>query len=100
MSGGSWNQLTVSNSTDDCIQPDISFDPGYGNFLVTYFDSTTQKLFYVYEGLNLPSVNQWTVESSGYNDQANLVAPWPKVRNRAGLRSKDASGLKSRAKPS
>ena len=80
LSGGSWNQLTVSNSTDDCIQPDISFDPGYGNFLVTYFDSTTQKLFYVYEGLNLPSVNQWTVESSGYNDQANLVAPWPKVR--------------------
>jgi hypothetical protein len=58
---------------------DINFDPGYNNFLVTYFSSNETKLRYVVEHMDLPDPYNWTVISDKYNFENDLVNPYPKV---------------------
>ncbi|MDP4280873.1 MAG: hypothetical protein Q8867_01860 [Bacteroidota bacterium] len=62
------------------IQPDISFNPFSSNFMLTYFDSTTQKLPYFTKNVNLPDPNTWTQMTSGYNDNGNMTSPHPSIR--------------------
>jgi len=75
-----WSRLDVAN-TDmvNQFESDINYDPGYDNFLVTYCDSTNQKLVYVVNGMNLTDPYAWGVISPGYNQYPNLVHPFPKV---------------------
>jgi len=75
-----WNRLDVANH--DMInefESDANYDPGYDNFLVTYCDSTNQSLVYVVNGFNLLDPYVWGVINSAYNDNANLLNPFPKV---------------------
>jgi len=75
-----WQRLNVAVSNDNELQSDINFDPGYNNFLVTYYDFTTEKLPYIVNDMNLENPNTWNVISSGYNDNPNLENPYPKVQ--------------------
>ncbi len=75
-----WSRLDIAN--DNAInqfESDINYDPGYNNFLVTYCDSTNQKLVYVVNGMDLTDPDVWGVISPGYNEYPNLVHPFPKV---------------------
>lgn len=75
-----WNRLDISNTGANDMHPDISFDPGYNNFLAVYYDSTNGKLPYVVNGMNLATPNSWITVSAQYNDvTSNLKAAWPRV---------------------
>jgi hypothetical protein len=75
-----WNRLDIVNSGENDMQPDISFDPSYNNFLAVYFDSTNKKLPYVVNGFNLTTPSTWSVVSAQYNDlSTNLKSPFPRV---------------------
>jgi hypothetical protein len=74
-----FNEFSLSSSSDNKLQPDISFNNYASNFMVTYYDSTMQKLPFLTNDMNLVNPNSWTIVSSGYNDSSNLLAPHPKV---------------------
>jgi Secretion system C-terminal sorting domain len=75
-----WYRLDVSNTGNNDLQPDITYDPGANNFLTTYYDSTNGKLPYVVNGMNILNPNTWILVSSQYNDNtANLRNAWPRV---------------------
>ena len=71
--------LNIAATANNEIQPDISFNPYNSKFMVTYFDSTDKKLPFLTNDVNLANPNSWNVVSQGYNDNSNLVAPYPKV---------------------
>jgi hypothetical protein len=74
-----WHYLQVNNSTENDMTADITFDPAFNNFLVTYYDSTDQKLPYVVDSMNLTTTSSWITITSQYNDNPNLTAPYPRV---------------------
>jgi hypothetical protein len=74
-----WQRLNIAVSSDDEMQSDINFDPGYNNFLVTYYDGTTEKLPYIVNDMNLETPSTWILINNGYNDNPNLLNPFPKV---------------------
>ncbi len=43
--------------------------------------ATTQKLPYLLHDFNMVNPDSWSVFSSGYNDNSNLVAPHPLIEN-------------------
>lgn len=75
-----WFRFDVDNSSTNAMQPNISYDKNYNNFLLTYYDSTNQKLPYVVNGFNLTSPSLWTVVNAQYNDNGNLKSPYPVVK--------------------
>jgi len=74
-----FTEFPISSSSANTIQADASFDPGYNNFLLTYCELEAQKLLYKVNSQELTDPADWTTISAGYNDQANLLNPWPKV---------------------
>jgi len=72
--------LSIAETANNELQPDISFNPYDSKFMVTYFDSTANKLPFLTNDVNLANPNSWNVVSPGYNDNSNLVAPYPKVK--------------------
>jgi hypothetical protein len=78
-SSSDWVSFYIDNSDDITIQSDINFSPTNNNFLVTYFDSTTQKLPYVWQNFNMSNPSVWNVGTDAYNDNPGLIAPYPKV---------------------
>ena len=72
--------LNIAVSSNNELQPDISFNPYNSKFMVTYFDSTAKKLPFLINDVNLVNPNSWNVINQGYNDNSNLVAPYPKVK--------------------
>lgn len=75
-----WNRLDIINNGENDMQPDISYDPNYNNFLAVYFDSTNKKLPYIVNGFNLTTPSNWGVVSAQYNDlSTNLKSPFPRV---------------------
>jgi hypothetical protein len=72
--------LNIAATSNNELQPDISFNPYNSKFMVTYFDSTAKKLPFLTNDVNLTNPDSWNVVSSGYNDNSNLIAPYPKVR--------------------
>lgn len=74
-----WYRFDVDNSSTNAMQPNISYDKNYNNFLLTYYDSTNQKLPYVVNGFNLTTPNSWVVINAQYNDNTNLKSPYPVV---------------------
>ena len=77
--------LNIAATPNNELQPDICFNPYNSKFMVTYFDSTDKKLPFLTNDVNLTSPNSWNVISQGYNDNSNLVAPYPKVKVNFGL---------------
>ena len=71
--------LNIATSFNNELQPDICFNPYNSKFMVTYFDFTNKKLPFLTNDVNLANPNSWNVVSQGYNDNNNLVAPYPKV---------------------
>lgn len=78
-SSSSWTSFYIDASDDVTIQPDINFSPTNNNFLVTYFDSTTQKLPYVWQNFDMSDPSSWNLGTDAYNDSPGLTAPYPKV---------------------
>jgi hypothetical protein len=74
-----WIRFDIANSIDMDFESDINFDPVFNNFLVTWCALTEQNLKYVVQDQNLPNPDSWLLINGGYNDQANLMNPWPKV---------------------
>jgi hypothetical protein len=74
-----FHKFTIDPSANNKLQPDICFNAFDSTFLVTYFDSTAQKLPYYLHDYNMTNPDTWTGLSSGYNDYDNLVSPHPHV---------------------
>jgi len=74
-----FKKLNISNSAHYNIQPSINFNHFDSTFMVTYYDSTTQKLIYLLNDFNLENPDNWQFISTGYNDSSHLAAPYPKV---------------------
>jgi hypothetical protein len=71
--------FALNLSGDNRMQSSVAFNPYDETFMVTYYDSTTQKLPFLKNDFNISNANSWQYVSSGYNDDASLAAPWPKV---------------------
>lgn len=69
----------IAVTSNNEIQPDITYNASENNFCVTSYDSTAQKLPLIVNGVNMVSPNTWIIRSTGYNDSANLIAPFPKI---------------------
>jgi len=69
----------LANQLDNNLAPDIAFNPYDSTFMVTYYDSTEQKLPFFTNNYNFINPNQWSIVTSGYNDSTNLSTPFPKV---------------------
>jgi len=74
-----FTQLSINTSSDNKQQPSINFNPFDSTFMVTYYNSTTQKLPFLLNNFNLANPDSWQVVNPGYNDSANLAAPYPRV---------------------
>jgi len=74
-----FREFSLSGSSNNEIQPDICFNPFTSSFMVTYFDSTGKKLPFLSNNVNLTNPNSWEIESTGYNDEPNILKPWPRV---------------------
>jgi len=71
--------FSINSSAHQQQQPSIAFNTFDSTFMVTFYDSTNQKLPFLINDYNLLNPNSWQVLSSGYNDNNNLAAPFPKV---------------------
>jgi Secretion system C-terminal sorting domain len=74
-----FKKLNISNSAHNNSQPSINFNPFDSTFMVTFYDATTQKLPFLLNNFNLNNPDNWQVVTTGYNDDNNLAAPYPKV---------------------
>ena len=75
-----WNPMSIASSTNNELQPNLSYDPSANNFMATYYDSTAGSLTYLKQGYFLTTPNAWTLVKAGYNDNSALMkAPWPQV---------------------
>ncbi|MCX6243695.1 MAG: T9SS type A sorting domain-containing protein [Bacteroidetes bacterium] len=76
-----FQKMSISNSGQNNFEPDISFNPYDSTFMLTYFDSTLQKLPLITHNFNLRNPSQWDINSTGYNDSSNLSRPYPKAKS-------------------
>ncbi|MEI6766241.1 MAG: T9SS type A sorting domain-containing protein [Bacteroidota bacterium] len=75
-----WGSILPLNGSDNEVMGNISFDPGYNNFLLTYYNSTTGYLPFMVKNFNLPNPSTWGVLMSHYNDNtSDLTKPFPRV---------------------
>jgi len=74
-----WFRLDIVNSGENDMSPDITYDPGFNNFLAVYFDSTNKKLPYIVNPMNLLTPGTWITITAQYNDSPDLTAPCPQV---------------------
>jgi hypothetical protein len=75
-----FQKFILSDSANNIIQPDICFNQFDSTFIVTCFDSTDQKLPWLNNDYNITDPDHWFVVSQGYNDDNNLVKPYPQVQ--------------------
>jgi hypothetical protein len=74
-----FQKLIISNSAHNNFHPSINFNPFDSTFMVTFYDSTTQKLPFLLNNFNLANSDSWQWITTGYNDDSNLASPYPKV---------------------
>jgi len=75
----SFQPFSITNSLHNNLQPDITFNPFDSTFILTYFDSTAQKLPSLTKNLNLVNPNSWNIVTGNYNDFLELSSPFPKL---------------------
>jgi hypothetical protein len=80
--GGSNWLHTFSSGSGNIIEnePDVTYDQTHQRFYVTWCDSLNAKLKCSVNDMNLQAAGSWSLYSDGYNDAANLVSPFPKVK--------------------
>jgi hypothetical protein len=71
--------FTLTESTHNEVQPDITYNRYTNEFVATYFDSESNMLPCLSQDLNISSPASWEVISEGYNDSPNLTNPKPTV---------------------
>jgi hypothetical protein len=74
-----FRKLSIDASGSNKLQTDLCFNPFDGTFIMTYFDSTAQKLPCLNHDFNMMDPDNWNVLSTGYNDDNNLLTPHPQV---------------------
>jgi len=74
-----FQKFTINALSDNNLQPEICFNLFDSTFNITYFDSTTLNLPYYKHDFNMSDPDSWIELSAGYNDNNNLMAPYPKV---------------------
>ena len=77
--GTYFNKVNVAATGHNEMQPDIAFNEFDSSFVVTYYDSTNQKLPMLRKNLNLADPDNWEVVSPGYNKTYNIGTPNPRV---------------------
>lgn len=60
--------------------PDVAYDPSDTTFKLTFFDEMNGKLPLISHNSNDTLFNNWSVESTGYNDISNISSPDPRIR--------------------
>ena len=95
VNNGTWLFGYLDNSGDVTQQPDVSFDPAYSNFLFTYFDSTTGKMPYLVQGMNVETQPVATISSNYVDDTTSLVSPFPVIRINPALNRLAAAWVQS-----
>ena len=78
-STNNFKKFILDSSQDNKQQPSVNFNPFDSTFMVTYYNTTTNKLPFLINNFNLTNPNAWQVVNSGYNDDSNLSAPYPRV---------------------
>jgi hypothetical protein len=71
--------FTLNDTTEYSVQASAVFNPFDSTFVITYYDSTNQKLPFVTNKYNFHNPNTWQIITSGYNDNSNLAAPYPRI---------------------
>jgi hypothetical protein len=71
--------LQITDTTHANRQPSLIYNPYDSTFLVTYFDSSLQRLPLLKKNFNLQDPSNWSVISSGYNDTPDLQQPNPSI---------------------
>jgi hypothetical protein len=76
-----WSRFDLNNSVENDMQSDIVFHDSAHTFLVTYYDSTNNKLVYYKHDLNFNTANSssWTLINAQYNDNATGPNPNPRL---------------------
>jgi len=79
-----WNRFNIDNTNSNSKQPDINYDSYFNNFLITYWDSTTNFLPYKVHSFNITTANAstWAVITANYNNNTSmgsLLQPFPVV---------------------
>jgi len=74
-----FKSFSITDPNNNNLQSAVSFNPYNSIFMVTYFDSTEQKLLFLTNNFNLQNPYSWNVVSPGYNDSSNISDPYPKV---------------------
>jgi len=74
-----FNEFTLSSSSNNKTEPDISYNPYSSTFMLTYYDSTLQSLPFLTNNVNLTNPETWNIITNAYNDSPNLSAPYPQV---------------------
>ena len=74
-----FRKFSLNASPNSIKQPDIAFNPYDSTFMVTWFDSTAQKLPYFIHDYNMTEPDTWVGISAGYNDEGNLTSPCPQL---------------------
>jgi hypothetical protein len=74
-----FESMIVGGSSGNKVKPEICFNVFDSSFMVTYFDSTYQKLPFIKNDFNLTDPDGWEVVSAGYNDNPDLVKPLPRL---------------------
>jgi hypothetical protein len=82
-----FHKMNLSDSMNNNMQPDIAFDSYDSTFRVTYYNSSLQKLPFLYKNYNLNEPNEWGILSDGYNDKTDLFTPYPKIEISSDLKS-------------
>jgi hypothetical protein len=74
-----WNSFVVTNSPDNEIQANLSYDPSANMFVETHYDSTTGGLLFTKQSILMSTPNAWTVVTRYNDNTTNMKAPWPRV---------------------
>ena len=82
MTSNVWTPMTIEDlPVGISMQPDVTFDNNIqGAFFITWCDSINQQLKVGVQDLNITYPANWSIMATGYNDTANLIAPFPRVR--------------------
>lgn len=77
-----WYRFDVVNTSENDLQPDVSWDITGQRFLATYYDSTNGKLPYITNTINMSTPSAWVTVNTQYNDVTNnLKAAYPRVES-------------------
>jgi hypothetical protein len=81
VAGNPWSSVfTTGTGNISDIESDVTYDPIQQNFYVTWSDSLNAKLKCAFTDIDLSIGGNWTPFSGGYNDAANIDAPFPRVK--------------------